>query len=283
MKSWTWAGLGVALILTRFVSAEEATAETVKQMAANEASAIGACKTFASAEDVFRRVDYNGNGILEYAQCLGGGVVKESAKADPAKIPPLEKGDEEQVKALLEKLASEEFVARENGSAALQKMGPRIVPVLETSLPGLNDAEARSRATNILTELKKSLQPAPKRNTEWGLYQDGKINLVNKAFADAEGPPSENPKPKEGYCFIVLTGQSASAPGGKRSYLTTNGCMTMGYALLAYPAEYGKTGRNSFQISGSGTIYQKDLGPNTAKLAEQWDAFDPNSSWIAAE
>ncbi len=287
MKIWIWGVLAVALASQLATLADEKPGterfKINEQMAANETKVLVACKAYASAQDTFRRVDYNGNGILEYAQCLGGGEPRVPVKVDPTKVPTLEKGDEELVKSHLDKMASEDFGTRETATAALKAMGSRIIPLLETSAAALNDAEAKSRATGVLSQLKKAIQPKPARNTEWGLYQGGKINLVDKAFADAEGAPSENPIPKNGYCFVVLTSQTKNAPGGARSYLNANGCMTIGYALLAYPAEYDKTGRNCFQISGSGTIYQKDLGENTKAIVEKFDAFDPNTSWVAAE
>jgi prepilin-type N-terminal cleavage/methylation domain-containing protein len=42
------------------------------RMAANETAAVAACKSFATAEDIYRRTDYNKDGILEYAQALSG-------------------------------------------------------------------------------------------------------------------------------------------------------------------------------------------------------------------
>ncbi|HLX60082.1 MAG TPA: DUF2950 family protein [Planctomycetota bacterium] len=42
------------------------------RMAANETAAVAACKAFATAEDIYRRTDYNKDGILEYAQALSG-------------------------------------------------------------------------------------------------------------------------------------------------------------------------------------------------------------------
>src|ERR1700759_4873393 len=42
------------------------------RMAANETAAIAACKSFATAEDIYRRTDYNKDGVLEYSQALSG-------------------------------------------------------------------------------------------------------------------------------------------------------------------------------------------------------------------
>ncbi|MEI6234848.1 MAG: DUF2950 family protein [Planctomycetota bacterium] len=42
------------------------------RMAANETAAVAACKAFCTAEDIYRRTDYNKDGVLEYSQALSG-------------------------------------------------------------------------------------------------------------------------------------------------------------------------------------------------------------------
>jgi Protein of unknown function (DUF2950) len=59
--------------------------------------------------------------------------------------------------------------------------------------------------------------------------------------------------------------------------------MTGGFAFLAYPAEYRKTGVMSFLINQDGDLFQKDLGPQTAQVAESLTAFDPDASWSAVQ
>ena len=59
--------------------------------------------------------------------------------------------------------------------------------------------------------------------------------------------------------------------------------MTAGFAFVAYPAEYRSSGVMTFIVSQSGDVYEKDLGPNTTKLAEAMNAYDPDSSWHKAE
>lgn len=85
-------------------------------------------------------------------------------------------------------------------------------------------------------------------------------------------------KPYHGYLFRILTTQGKNAPGGERNYLSDQG-MTEGYALLAYPVEHGDSGIMSFVVNHRGIIYQKDLGEDTAKIAETINAFDPDDSW----
>jgi hypothetical protein len=112
------------------------------------------------------------------------------------------------------------------------------------------------------------------------------IRLIDQAFADAEGDPTPGAPAKSGYRFKILTGQGASAFGGQKSYLVTdNGKanMTLGYALLAYPAEYGKTGNATFLISIAGVIWRKDLGTQTSDIVRQLKEFNPDKTWTVVE
>jgi hypothetical protein len=88
--------------------------------------------------------------------------------------------------------------------------------------------------------------------------------------------------PFNGYFFRILTSQGPHAPGGAKDYVV-NGKMTLGFAFVAYPAEYRSSGVMTFIVGKSGTIYEKDLGPNTTKLAEAMTAFDPDSTWHKEE
>jgi hypothetical protein len=94
---------------------------------------------------------------------------------------------------------------------------------------------------------------------------------------DAEGPPGKA-KPSFGYCVKVLWGQGANAPGGKMSYLV-DGKMTRGFALIAYPAEYGKSGKRTFMVvklSGQPErMYARDLGADTVGIIEKMTECDP--------
>jgi hypothetical protein len=88
--------------------------------------------------------------------------------------------------------------------------------------------------------------------------------------------------PFNGYFFRILTSQGPHAPGGAKNYVV-NGKMTAGFAFVAYPVEYRASGVMTFIVDKSGTIYEKDLGPNTTKLAQAMTAFDPDSKWQKAE
>jgi Protein of unknown function (DUF2950) len=88
--------------------------------------------------------------------------------------------------------------------------------------------------------------------------------------------------PYHGYYYKILTKQGPNAPGGAVDYVV-NGQMIGGYGLIAYPAEYRNSGVMTFIVSFDGDVYQKDLGPNTAVLAEGITAFDPDPSWKKVE
>ena len=86
--------------------------------------------------------------------------------------------------------------------------------------------------------------------------------------------------PFHGYYFKILTRQGPAAPGGEADYVV-NGKMIGGFALVAYPAEYRNSGVMTFIVNHAGSVFQKDLGPNTVQLAERMTSFNPDKSWQA--
>jgi len=81
-----------------------------------------------------------------------------------------------------------------------------------------------------------------------------------------------------GYRFRILKAQGSNIAGGQYDYVI-NGNMIAGFALIGWPARYGETGIKTFVVNHNGTVYQKDLGPETAKRAEQISRFNPDKSW----
>ena len=84
--------------------------------------------------------------------------------------------------------------------------------------------------------------------------------------------------PFNGYMFRILTRQGPHAEGGAKNYVV-DGKMSAGFAFVAYPVEYRSSGVMTFIVDASGTIYEKDLGLNTAKLAQAMTTYDPDSTW----
>ena len=103
------------------------------------------------------------------------------------------------------------------------------------------------------------------------------------ADASAEGYRGGNePQPYHGYYYRILTQQGASAPGGAMSYIV-KGKMIGGFALLAYPADYGNSGVMTFIVNHAGAVYQKDLGEDTAARVKSMTSFDPDKTWTKVE
>lgn len=99
------------------------------------------------------------------------------------------------------------------------------------------------------------------------------------ALASDEGYSIQPQKePFHGYFYKLLKEQGSHATGGARSYYK-DGRMSAGFAVLAYPAEYGVSGIMTFIMGPHGTIYQKDLGEKTDGIAKAMNSYDPDSSW----
>jgi hypothetical protein len=99
------------------------------------------------------------------------------------------------------------------------------------------------------------------------------------AKASSEGYKLEGKgTPYHGYYYRILTQQGPSAPGGAISYIV-KGKMIGGFALVAYPAEYGNSGVMTFIVSHAGSVYQKDLGDLNEEIAKRVKWFDPDQTW----
>jgi len=105
------------------------------------------------------------------------------------------------------------------------------------------------------------------------------------AVAQEEGytpkQSSDKPSPYHGYYYRILTAQGKDAPGGAYDYMV-RGKMLGGFALVAYPAQYGASGIMTFMVNHDGMVYQKDLGEDTTKAAQAMSRFNPDSTWQKA-
>ena len=101
--------------------------------------------------------------------------------------------------------------------------------------------------------------------------------LAARASAEGYGPGQQQ-APYHGYYYKILTRQGANAGGGAMDYVV-RGNMIGGFALVAYPAEYKNSGVMTFLVNHQGQVFEKDLGPNTARLGATMTAFDPDNTW----
>ena len=106
-----------------------------------------------------------------------------------------------------------------------------------------------------------------------GLYWDpaiagGEESPFGPRVAECSGRAGDPANLTHGYYFRVLTRQGSRVPGGQYNYVI-NGNMIAGFALVAFPAEYGTSGIMTFLVSHHGKVHQKDLGPRTAAIVRQ--------------
>ena len=130
--------------------------------------------------------------------------------------------------------------------------------------------------------------PGNKDGLYWSPEPDGDLSPLGPlvAAAQTEGyrkstGEKSGPQPFHGYLFKILTRQGKYAPGGKYDYVI-NGHMIAGFALVAWPADYGESGIMTFIVNQQGRVYQKDLGPNTAKTAAAMKIYDPDKTWAVS-
>jgi len=130
--------------------------------------------------------------------------------------------------------------------------------------------------------------PGARDGLYWPPDADGELSPLGPFVAAAQSKgylrnpgADNNPEPFHGYFFKILTRQGKNAPGGKYDYII-NGNMVGGFGLVAWPAEYGESGIMTFIVNQQGKVYQKDLGPKTASIAQAMKEYDPNKSWTVS-
>ncbi len=138
---------------------------------------------------------------------------------------------------------------------------------------------AESRDGTEVRQFAKKLQSSPGKKD--GLYWPA--DTAKGEVASPAGPEIKDSKtPYVGYCFKILTAQGSAAPAGKYSYLI-NGKLIAGFAMIAWPIDYGKTGVMTLIVNHYGDVYQKDLGPKTATLAAALSEYNPDKTWTKSE
>jgi hypothetical protein len=99
-----------------------------------------------------------------------------------------------------------------------------------------------------------------------------------QARAEGYKHTAGHPIAYHGYYYKILTGQGPNAPGGAYDYVV-RGKMIGGFAMVAYPAQYGLSGIMTFMVNHDGVVYEKDLGADTTAMAQSIAKFDPDETW----
>jgi len=126
--------------------------------------------------------------------------------------------------------------------------------------------------------------PGKKDGLYWPTAESEPPSPLGEAVADAtvRGYRVGSGAPYQGYYYKILTRQGPKAAGGAHNYLV-DGKMIGGFALIAWPAEYGNSGITTFMINHDGVVYEKDLGADSSKIATHTTAFNPDETWKRVE
>ena len=156
--------------------------------------------------------------------------------------------------------------------------------VLEAYLDAQREYASRDRNGDGVLQYAERLESTPGKHD--GLYWTSDVAkgeemspfgpLVAESAAYLRGRKAGDPY--RGYHFRILTRQGKNAPGGAYSYVI-NGRMIAGFAMVAYPDQYGESGVMTFIVSHNGRVYEKDLGKSSAVIGAQMTAFDPGAGW----
>jgi hypothetical protein len=104
------------------------------------------------------------------------------------------------------------------------------------------------------------------------------LGLVNANTDNSARMTFDRGAPFYGYYFRAVTADSVAT---KKN--VSHSKNTRALALVAYPAEYRSSGVMTFVVTQDGTVYEKDLGPNTTKIAPDMKQCRPTSGWHTAE
>jgi hypothetical protein len=168
----------------------------------------------------------------------------------------------------------------------LRRVGRNELEAIQTSLAYVDAqneyAEKDRTGAGMNTYAQRIVsQPGKKDGLYWPTSRGEEESPLGDLFAQATRQGyrvGAGRTPYRGYYYKILTRQGPAAVGGAFDYVV-RGKMIGGFALVAYPAEYGNSGIMTFLVNHAGTVFQKDLGRNTAKIAEQMSSFNPDQSW----
>jgi hypothetical protein len=168
-----------------------------------------------------------------------------------------------------------------------RRVGKNELYTINACLAYVDAQEEFSKAHKVPHYAQKFFSDEGKRD---GLYWEAKEGQPESplgplaAEASKEGyrrSGTGQPTPFHGYFYKILKAQGKNAPGGAKSYIKGD-MMTEGFALVAYPANYGASGIMTFIVNQQGIVFEKDLGPKTEEIAGTMKDYDPDQTWWPA-
>ena len=280
------------VIAKRFASADEAVQALVAALRAGDAKALvgvlgsegrplvssGDPVSDRQSREKFLQAYDAGNRLIPYGTTT---VLQVGADNWPFPIPLVKDGERWWFDA---RRGREEIIAR--------RIGRNELYTIQTCLAYV-DAQREYYAkdhdgSGILEYAQQFASRPGKRDGLYWATQPGEPpsplgDLVARARAEGyRREKSGGPTPFHGYLYRILTAQGPAAPDGAYDYVT-RGHMIGGFALVAFPAEYGVSGVMTFLVNHDGVVYQKDLGPNTRAMGLAMRKFNPDGTWTKSE
>jgi hypothetical protein len=271
-------------------AAAKALVQAIRRHDIRQATAIlgpGSRDIISSGDAVADRGDrerfvrlYDEKLVVEGAES-GRAVLSLGNEGYPFSIPLVKKG---KVWRFDSAAGREELLNRRIGRNELQT-----IEVMRAYVDAQREYAEEDRDGNGALEFARKFRsmPGKRDGLYWEVKEGEKESPLGPLVARAESEgytkgKGEGRTPYHGYLFKILKGQGKDAPGGAFDYLVNNR-MILGFALLAYPAQYGSSGIMSFIVNQNGVVYQKNLGEESARAAASMELFNPDPGWKSVQ
>ncbi len=204
----------------------------------------------------------------------------------PFPIPVVKKGE---VWLFDTRAGKEEILSRRIGRNELSA-----IQVCLAYVDGQREFARRSQGSGLMEYAQRfGSSPGERNGLYWEAKEGERLSPLGPLVAEAvkEGykkredgkqAKGQTLTPYHGYYYKILKAQGKNASGGAYDYVV-RGKMIGGFALVAYPAEYGVSGVMTFVVNHEGVVYEKDLGNATEKLSNSMKTFDPDRTWRKVE
>jgi len=291
--------VGVAVLAALFLAMSQASAQQSFKSPDEAAAALATAVKSGAKQDILKVLGPDGDDIVSSGDEVADAEArnkftsaydaKHSVKVDGKKASLIVGPDDFPFPIpLVHNKAGWEFDADEGRQEILfRRIGRNELDTIQTCLAFVdaeNEYADKDHGDGVGAYAQRIVSSPGKQD---GLYWKSEANdsplgaLAAEAAAEGYQAGGE-PQPYHGYYYRILTGQGQSAPGGALSYVI-KGKMIGGFALVAWPAEYGNSGVTTFIVNHAGVVYQKDLGKDTEAIAKRMMWFDPDRSWSKAE
>jgi hypothetical protein len=155
------------------------------------------------------------------------------------------------------------------------------VQVLLAYVDAQNEYRQKDRNGDGIPEYARQIRSSPGKQDGlyWSTAPGAEPSPLGGLFAAAEADSrARSGGLFHGYRYRILTAQGPAAAGGARDYLA-DGRMTGGFAMIAWPGQWGKTGIMSFIVNQDGQVFEADLGPDSARAAARIREYNPDGPW----